>query len=335
MKDLQHRLELGTEVSGEISGYLSEVRAFVEVVHRDGFSSAARSLGISSSTVSKHVARLETKMGVQLIQRSTHGLYVTDAGREFYKGCYEAFQKLEAADKSARNMSQNLTGNLRIHVSMALSQTIISPAILEFMRQYPEISIELSTGSPGVNPMEHRFDIAFRTSNLRERAPGNVSVRRRVLGTVDYAIVASPQYIEQFGAPSSPSDLSSHRCLILTTQANAEAWQFKGTAEDQIVCVSGGLRSNNWMIIRDAALRGLGIARLLEFTVLDELQAGKLQPLLLGIARSSQRIQAFVPHAPNTPVKIKKLLDFLDDYIQRHQSPRFLKNKITALDSMS
>lgn len=293
--------------------HLKDLGIFVRVVEHEGFTAAGRDLGLSASTVSKHVARLEAQLGMRLLHRTTHQVYLTDAGREFYRGCARALADIEEARAAASSLTEGLTGTLRIHATLVLGQSLVAPALFDFMTLHPDIRIELHMGSPGINPMEQQFDIAFRTRGPRDRSLGHSSIRRRRLGPMRYAVVAAPSYLERVGRPRSPDELRDHRGLILTTQSLSDEWFFASDTEEKAVRMTAFLRSNNWLTIRDAAVRGLGIARLAEFAIDDLIRAGHLEKLFAGTVHSDQHVHALFPRTPQTPAKLRLLMDFFVD----------------------
>lgn len=292
--------------------YLRDIAVFVRVVQLKGFAAAGRDLGLTAPSVSKQIARLETELGVPLLHRTTHNLFLTDAGREFYEHCVRGLSEIEKARATALSYNDELRGKLRVHATLSVGQALIAPAIADYMAQNPKVNVNLEMGSVAINPMEHQVDLAIRTKTSREESLGHVSIGRRVLGRVRQMVVASPDYLAAHGAPQTVVELRERPCLVLITQStSSENWQFNSGRQEVDIRVEPVLRSNNWYAIRTAALRGLGIARLPDFTVRDELASGQLVALFQGEVRSDQQILALFPKSQRMPAKLRLLLDFL------------------------
>ena len=290
---------------------LNDVAIFVKVVERESFSAAGRELGMSASSVSKHIARLERHLGVHLLNRTTHHLFVTEAGREFFQSGTKAIAEIEAGRNAAVSLSDEAGGSLRIHATLDIGQTLIGPALAAFMRAHPAISVELDMSVEAVNLMEQRVEAAIRSKEIRDRTLGFPSVQVRALAPVRYAVVAAPIYLAQHGRPAAPEELPAHSCLVHSTQNGANRWRFKGGAGEYDVAVRGRFRSNNARAVRSAALAGLGLARLPEFAITDELRNGDLVTVFRDEVCSDRTIRAYYPRTNRMANKLRLLLDFL------------------------
>ena len=297
--------------------YLKDIAVFVRVVQLKGFAAAGRDLGLTAPSISKQIARLETELGVPLLHRTTHNLFLTDAGHEFFERCVRGLAQIEEARAAAQSFNDELRGKMRVHATLSVGQALIAPALIDFMAANPLIHIDLEMSSVPVNPMEHQVDIAILTKTTRESNPtagkiGHVSIGRRVLGRVRQMVVASPQYLERAGRPETIEDIKDRNCLVYVTQStSSENWAFYNARQDITLKVEPVLRSNNWLAIRSAASSGLGIARLPDFTVRDELASGRLVALFEDQVRSDQQVLALFPKSQRMPAKMRLLLDFL------------------------
>lgn len=293
--------------------YLKDIAVFVRVVELNGFAAAGRSLGLTAPSISKQIARLEAELGVSLLHRTTHNLFLTDAGREFYERCVRGLAELQDARASALSYNDDLRGKLRIHTTTAVGQSLIAPAIVAFLMEHPAISIELEIGSMPVNPMELQFDIAIRTKSPRDATPGNVNMGRRILGRVRHILVASPAYLARAGRPQRVSEIAGQDCLVYFTYSTFSETRLFHDGREEITLKVGHprFRSNNWLAVRDAALSGLGLSRLPEFAVRDDVAAGRLVSLFEDQVRSDLQVQAVFPKTQRLPAKTRLLLEFL------------------------
>ena len=293
--------------------YLRDIAVFVRVVDLKGFAAAGRALGLTAPSVSKQIARLEAELGVALLHRTTHNLFLTDAGREFYERCVKGLDELEMARATALSFNEELRGKLRVHTTLAIGQTLIGPALVDFMAQNPSIRLDLEMSSQPVNPMELQVDVAIRAKTPRETSPGHISIGRRILGKVRQVIVASPAYLERPKRPKSVEDIRDEDCLVYVTYSTfSETWTFNNGRQETTKRIDQpALRSNNWMMVREAALNGLGLARLPEFAVRNDISSGRLVTVFDDQIRSDLQIQAVFPRTQRMPAKTRLLLDFL------------------------
>lgn len=293
--------------------YLKDIAVFVRVVELKGFAAAGRALGLTAPSVSKQIARLEAELGVALLHRTTHNLFLTDAGREFYERCVKGLAELELARATALSFNEELKGNLRVHCTMAIGQALIGPAMVDFMIAYPDVHIDLEMSSMPINPMELQVDVAIRTRTPRETGPGHVSIGRRILGKVSHVLVASPEYLARTGQLSSVREIRDRECLLYCTYSTfTDSWHFHDGREEVTLRIETPLlRSNNWLVVREAALRGLGLARLPEFAVQPDIAAGRLVSLFETELVSDLQVQALFPRTQRMPAKTRLLLDFL------------------------
>lgn len=293
--------------------YLKDIVVFVKVVEHKGFAAAGRELGLSAPSVSKQIARLEAELGVVLIHRTTHTLFLTEAGRELYEHSVKGLAEIEAARHTAMSFNEELKGTLRVHTTTSVGESLISPALVAFMADNPDIRLRLNIGPVLINPIEGQFDVSFRTKPNRENSPGSVSIGRRILGDVYQTVIASPAYLARNGYPSTIEELHRRDCLVHFTQSTDERWTFAMPAGDVTLRIDPVLRSNNWACVRDAALQGIGIGRLPEFAIREELAAGRLVALFAQFRRSDQQVQALFPLTQRMPAKLRLLLDYLAD----------------------
>lgn len=293
--------------------YLRDIAVFVRVVELKGFAAAGRALGLTAPSVSKQIARLEAELGVALLHRTTHNLFLTDAGREFYERCVKGLAELELARATALSFNDELRGRLRVHCTLAVGQALIAPSIVDFQIAHPSIRIDLEMSSMPINPMELQVDVAIRMKTPRETSPGHVSIGRRILGKVRQVLVASPAYLERAGTPTELDDLKERECLLYTTYSTfSESWLFHTAKDEVVIRVEEPIfKSNNWLVVRDAARKGLGIARLPEFAVKEDVANGRLVLLFDDQIRSDLQVQAVFPRTARMPAKTRLLLDYL------------------------
>ncbi|HTI86884.1 MAG TPA: LysR family transcriptional regulator [Alphaproteobacteria bacterium] len=285
---------------------LNDIAIFARVVEKKSFSTAARELGLSTSLVSKRIRALEEELKTQLLKRSTHFLSLTEAGATFYERCSSALELLDGAGDEI-DRSGGLRGTVRIFAALGFGEHVLWKIASEFSAQYPEVSVRLEIGDRSTNVLEKGVDVAIRSANLPD-----TSLEYRELGALRYHICAAPRYLEREGVPESPEDLRRYNCLIHTAHKPADRWRFAGPQGSLTVRVAGNFLSNSGIAIHGACVDGLGIARLPEYVVRDAVKSGRLQILFPGRLRFERNLKAFYSRTRHLPLKVSKLLDFLE-----------------------
>ena len=201
-------------------GRLDELESFVEVVSKGSFSQAARQLGISKSYVSKHISRLEDRLGARLLNRTTRQLTLTEAGQLFYDRCVMVLQELAQAERSVNQLQASPRGTLRMSVPVSFGVRFLSPLVATFRERYPELNVEVAFSDRLVNIIDEGFDLAVRIGKLSDS-----SLHARKLADTRNLLCASPGYIKEHGAPSHPSELRQHNCLRYAYQSTGNTWR--------------------------------------------------------------------------------------------------------------
>jgi DNA-binding transcriptional LysR family regulator len=291
---------------------LSDIKTFLRVVQRKSFSAAAAEMNVSQSTVSKHVARLEETLGVQLLHRSTQQLSLTEAGADFYGRATGIVAELEEAQQAAAALASGAKGSLRVHSTFGVGHSFVAPAVARFLEQYPDISVQLLLApSDTVNVLEQDIDVTIRLSTEREPLKDQTSLTRFTLGHMRYLICGAPAYFKRAGYPETPKDLERHNCLVHSLQAGANHWYFEGPQGAYAVKVRGTYSSSSGAALYDAVDRGLGVARILEHVVRARIARGELEAIFADQTRSSYFVTAYIPRAKRLPAKTEAFLAFL------------------------
>jgi DNA-binding transcriptional LysR family regulator len=281
--------------------------AFARVVDLNGFSAAAKDLGLSKSKVSKLVACLEDEMGARLLNRTTRRLSLTEAGQAFYQGAQRAMAEADAAQAAVTQFSAAPRGVLRVNAPMSFGVRHVAPALSDFLSAYPEVSVELDLNDRVVDLVEEGYDLAIRIVRLRDS-----SLIARVLAPSRNILCAAPAYLARRGTPCQPEDLSGHDCLIYSYQATGDRWRFTGPGGERQVKIGGRVRANNGDALLRAALGGLGIALLPSFICGEDLRAGRLLQLLPEWnQRGHADVSAVYPASRNLLPKVRVFIDFL------------------------
>jgi len=280
---------------------------YIRVVETGSFSKASADLGLAQPTATKHVAALEQRLGARLLHRSTRGVTPTEVGSAYYDKCKLIARQLEEADNLAALMQQRMQGTLRISTSVAFGRRVMTPLALQFMRQHPELQLDLSFDDRYVNLVEQGIDLAIRMGRLADSSLG-----ARFLGVNPWVVVASAAYLKQRGTPATPADLPGHDALIYSSVQGDDRWHFSGgdARKALLVPVKGPLRSNNLSALLAAARAGLGVAALPWYVAHDSVRDKQLTPLLAAWSLPEQEIHAVYPSPTLVPSKVSAFVDF-------------------------
>jgi DNA-binding transcriptional LysR family regulator len=280
---------------------------FVRTVRAESFSGAARRLGLTPSAVSKQIGRLEDRLGVRLFNRTTRRLALTEEGRAFFERAERILGDLEDAERAISALHAAPRGRLRVSLPMAFGRLRISPLMAEFVRRYPEVTVDLVFNDRFVDLVEEGMDAAVRIGELTDSS----LVARRLMDN-RRIVCAAPDYIARTGEPREPEDLRRHNCLVYTYRQQRNDWRFFCPGEGEVtVTVSGSLEANNAEAIRDAALAGVGAALLPTWLVGEDLEEGRLAELLPRHHQPDSAVYAVYPAGRHLSPKVRAFIDFL------------------------
>lgn len=284
---------------------IMSMQAFVQVVDCGSFSGAAKRLNVSPAVITGHVQSLEKRLGVQLLNRTTRKVNLTEVGRSFYDRASRILGEIEEAEGLASAEQSTPRGTLRLNTSVSLAR-LVTPLIGAYVERYPEVVFEMVMTDHMVDMVEEGFDLALRTGPLP-----NSSLKTRRLGVGRLALCASPDYLARNGRPERPEDLAAHNCLIAVNSHIEGRWHFIGPDGEHAIEVGGNLRTNSIEGLRAAALGGLGVALLPTVNINDDLKVGHLVRLLPDYRSTEVVVQAVYPPGRHVPVKVRTFLDFL------------------------
>jgi DNA-binding transcriptional LysR family regulator len=283
------------------------MEVFVQVVERGGFSSAARSVGMTPSAVSKLVARLEARLGTRLINRSTRVFKLTSEGCVFFERATRILADIEDAERIA-SAGEVPSGRLRLSTSASYATHVLAGILPEFLERYPEITVDIVQSDLVVDLLEERMDVAVRAGPLKSS-----SLVARRLGDTAMTIVAAPSYVDQRGLPRTIEELERHDRMGLGYTRSMDGWPLISAGATIFAPVAARVQANDGEALRQLVLAGNGIARLANFTIRDDLKAGRLVPLL-DEYNPGDREEFHAIHIGQggpLPSRVRALLDFL------------------------
>ncbi len=282
------------------------MRAFVATVGANGFAAAARALDVPRSKISKQIQALEEAIGVQLLQRTTRSLHLTEAGAEYYDACRDVIASLDEAEQRARTGMGEIRGVLRVNAPMSFGLSRLGPLIPRFNELHPNVELQVVLSDQQVDPVKGGFDVTIRIASLPDS-----SMIARSLAPAPRIMVASPDYLAREGTPRTPKDLAHHKCLSYGYLQSGVSLQLCNGKETQRVTVSGPLHANNGDILAQAAVAGMGIALLPNFIVERAVADGRLVPVLCDWEAPAITVNAVYPSARRVPMKTRAFIDFL------------------------
>lgn len=288
---------------------LSDVTAFVRVVEHGGFTPAARALGVPKSTLSRRVARLEESLGVRLLQRTSRRQSLTDAGGSYFERVRDSVRAIESASLAAAEHSEEPRGHLRIAALPDLGGPPFPEIVAEFLRRYPKVTVELHVSPTRVDLVREGFDLAIRAGKLDDSS----LVARKVMED-ELRLYASPAYLDARGRPKRFADLARHDQLALAQLRNVVLVGPRGKVRYR---PSGRLVANDMKLLHSAACAGAGVALLAGMLCVEDVRAGRLEPVLPQYVLPAAPISLVYPSGRHLDAKVRAFRDFAVEQMQR------------------
>jgi DNA-binding transcriptional LysR family regulator len=285
---------------------LESLRAFVKVVQHGGLSAAARDLRLSRSAVSKYLIDLETELGVQLLVRTTRSASPTENGLAYYERVVAILAEIDEADAAIGSLQSEPRGILRVNAPMSFGTLHLGTAIADFMEKYPELKIQLVLSDELIDPVREGFDVTLRIADL----PSSSLIARKI-SPAPRVICAAPSYLQRHGVPQHPNDLREHECLTYGHLATGYQWKLSGPDGDHWIQIPWTLCTNNAEVLRDAAVKGRGVALLPIFIAGADLRTGALTAVLTQYKAPEISAYAIYPQTKHLSVKVRVFIDFL------------------------
>ncbi|AJC64891.1 MULTISPECIES: LysR family transcriptional regulator [Dickeya] len=292
---------------------LEEMQAFVVVVDCGSVTAAAGQLGQTTSGISRALSRLESKLGMTLMHRTTRRLALSEEGQIFLQHARDALYAVELAEEQMALRRSKPCGRLRINAAASFMQHVIVPIIPEFRRRYPCILLELNSDDLIIDLLEQQTDIAIRIGELRDS-----SIHARPLGATRLRLLASPAYLNRHGTPLSVDALVGHTLLGFTQSESLNLWPLRNAFGDDYP-ISPTIAASNGEMLRQLALCGEGIVRLSDFMTRDDVAAGRLVQVLAQ-ETLDRRLPVNAVYYRNTELasRIVCFLDFLSEKVAQH-----------------
>lgn len=285
---------------------IEEVQSFVQTVDAGSITQAAVRMRVAKSSVSRHIAALEQRLGVQLLNRTTRRMSLTPAGKQLYEASSQLLDDFAKLESSVRASDSALSGRIRISAPSVFGPRYVGPALLEFLVMHPDIEFDVEFTDRQTDILQEDFDLAIRVARLTDSR-----LKARRIAQLPTAVAASPDYWRQYGKPRRPADLSKHRCLHYSDQRTA-VWRFQTQAgRAGSVRVTSALQANNGEFLTTAAERGLGVIRQPQFMLANGVATKRLEIALENYRWSDLTAYVVYPETRHVPRRIRALIDFI------------------------
>lgn len=287
------------------------LEVFTAVVDLGSFSAAGRALDLTPSAVSRTIDRIEIRLGVRLLLRSTRALTLTAEGRSYLQAARRILADLNDAEQQIADQGAP-RGRLRVSAAQSHGRLCVVPLLGEFVRLYPHILVDIALTDALVDVAGGEADVAIRFGPLADSG-----LMARKLGETGRVIVASPDYLARSGTPRVPEDLHHHNCLNFNFRRVEPIWPFRRDGQDFSLKVKGTIEANNGETLGELAAQGVGITRVGSFSVVGEIENGRLVPLLEAYNPGDiEHIHAVFVGGGNIPARVRVFVDFLVDNLR-------------------
>lgn len=304
---------------------VDDMTIFTRVVERSSLSAAGRELRLSPAVVSSRIARLESRLGVRLLNRTTRNVTPTEEGRLYFEHCLRILAEVSEMERKLAEKKDQPSGVLRVSAPTVMGRRWIAPMIPEFRETYPDIEIRLQLTDRLADVVEEEVDVAIRRGYLRD----STLIARRI--APDFRVAcASPAYLEKHGTPRTPGDLKHHECLLLRFPGSKRyQWQFMDDDAPQNFAVGGHIDSNSSEALIDWAVAGCGVIMKSIWDLAEQIDDGRLVPILLPHAPRDLAIHSITPPQRAQPPKRRAFINFVAERLPRLR-PAVLAQELTA-----
>ncbi|MGO8089291.1 LysR substrate-binding domain-containing protein [Rhizobium leguminosarum] len=293
---------------------LKELEAAIAIARRGTFRAAAIDLGMSTTALSHTISRLEAGLGVRLFNRTTRSVSLTDAGRLFVQQVAPSLQDLHAALDLVRAHRETPSGTIRINAAPFAARAIISPLVLEFLRRYPDMNVDIVTEGKMVDIVKDGFDLGVRVEGLVPSDMIAVSLGR----PQRHAVVGSPEYFRKHGKPMVPPDLLNHRCIrVRLPDGSLFRWRFEKDGEPVQIDVRGPIALDEASLTRTAVLESAGVGYLFEQDILSDIEAGRVIRVLEDWTPPYPGLCLYYPGRRNLSAGVRAFLDLAREFSRK------------------
>jgi DNA-binding transcriptional LysR family regulator len=281
------------------------IRTLLAAVDGGSLTAASRQLGMPLPTVSRNVSELEARLGTQLVIRTSRKLLLTDAGNAFVAAGRRVLEQLDEAERAAAGEYRTPRGDLLVTAPIMFGKLHVTPVVLAFLAAYPEVNVRVMLFDHVIDLVENHVDVAVRIGHLPDS--GLVAAR---IGEIRWVICASPTYLSTHGTPVAPDDLAKHDCIAFERLQMRRTWPFGRGTDAKTVAIRPRFAANTADAVIEAAIAGIGIARLMSYQAAEAIREGRLVSLLPGHNPEPLPVHLVHTGPPLVPLKMRAFLDF-------------------------
>jgi DNA-binding transcriptional LysR family regulator len=294
---------------------LKAMATFVQIVEKGSLTAAADALETSLPSVVRVLASLERHLGARLLNRTTRRIHLTDEGAQFLERCRTILSELQEAEAALTSRQTEPQGRLTITAPVVFGRRYVTPIVNEFVRRYPNVSVDLLLVDRFTNLVEEGLDVAVRVAQLRDSSLVAIPV-----GQARRVICASPHYLHRHGTPRVPQDVAGHRCVNYTGLASRDEWEFRVGRRNVTVPISSVISCNEIDSALDACINGVGLGMFFSYQVVPHREAGELSCILEEFEIEPRPIQVIYPHSKLLSTKVRV---FVDECVKQLRKVRF------------
>lgn len=290
---------------------LRAITVFRRVIELGSFKAAAEDMGLSKAAISKNINELEDYLKSPLINRTTRKMHITESGQRYYDHVRTILDELKYADLSIIESSDHISGLIKVSMPMSIGLLKLNPAVCEFMRLHPDISVQVIMNDQYIDLVEQGIDVAIRGGGDLK----NSSLKSRKLMTLTRILCAAPSYLEQAGTITSPDDLCHQNCLEYSLSSSPRHWQFTQKGKVKAIDLPpSSYAVNNGLALKQATLAGLGVTLTPSIFFENELKSGQLIQLLPTWQADKHALYAVYPYHKEQSQKVRTFIDFMIAY---------------------
>lgn len=304
-----------------MSSGLDEIRldrTFVQIVKCGSMSAAARELDTSVTSIARQLIRLETSLGVRLLNRTTRSQSLTEPGKVYYERLVELLEQFDEMKRDVSSFQMKVSGRLKVHLRTSIGLQVVVPALPSFLHDNPDVKLDLTLTDERHDLVAEGIDVAMWLGNLQDS-----SLIARRLSPSRRVICASPDYLARCGHPREPADLAAHNCLLFLARHYLNRWRLTRDEHMVEVPVSGNLETDNGAVLRSSALNGLGIVMLQRSMVQEDLDANRLVQVMpeyeVSPTEFDTALYVVYPSSQRLSPKTRAFIDFLVDLFKRYE----------------
>jgi DNA-binding transcriptional LysR family regulator len=299
---------------------LQSMRVFAKVVEHGSFARAATALEMSNTVVTRNLADLEAHLGTRLLNRTTRKLSLTETGQQYLERVQQILSDIDDADAAASSSSRKASGTLRIYCQTSFGQAQLAHLLPRYAAAMPDVVLDVTLADHVVDLVEEGFDAGILLG--LQKFDATMIARRLAMSTL--VLCASPDYIVRHGAPATPFDVSEHKCLNFAFEQLRHSWPLTFDGQKGDIPITSRMISNNGMVLRHAALAGMGIMVRSSFTLGDDFSSGRLVQLLKGHHLGTMPINLVYPSRRLMSCKVRTFVDFMSEQFPRPESDPWL-----------